>query len=156
MLWQRNLSPIPLGANFLPANADPTNTTLREQVLAELINSGEFDIAIPIAKQLVTDNPGDPQYSKTYWSVLRIAKRYKESVPAGQAFVAIDTSGADTTYFFKQIQDLAADSSFAKAAEMSALAAAKYPTRTDFLMQKAQNERKAGQLPAARHHHVVL
>jgi hypothetical protein len=26
LLWQRNLSPIPLGANFLPQNADPTNT----------------------------------------------------------------------------------------------------------------------------------
>ncbi len=26
LLWQRNLSPIPLGANFLPRNADPTNT----------------------------------------------------------------------------------------------------------------------------------
>jgi hypothetical protein len=25
LLWQRNLSPIPLGANFLPGNADPTN-----------------------------------------------------------------------------------------------------------------------------------
>ncbi len=26
LLWQRNLSPIPLGSNFLPQNADPTNT----------------------------------------------------------------------------------------------------------------------------------
>jgi hypothetical protein len=26
LLWQRNLSPIALGANFLPQNADPTNT----------------------------------------------------------------------------------------------------------------------------------
>ena len=26
LLWQRNINPIPLGANFLPENADPTNT----------------------------------------------------------------------------------------------------------------------------------
>ena len=95
--------------------------------------ANKADIAIPITKQLVVDNPGDPQYAKTYWTVLRIAKKYKESVPAGQAYVTIDTSGADTTYFFKQIQDLATDSSFAKAAEMAAVASAKFPTRQKLL-----------------------
>ncbi|MDB4912539.1 MAG: hypothetical protein JWM95_183 [Gemmatimonadetes bacterium] len=131
-------------------NADPTNSTLREQVIASLVNSGKPQIAIPITKQLMADNPGDPEYAKTYWSVLRVAKNYKESVPAGIAYVTMDTSKADTTYFFKQIQDLVADSSFAKAAEMAATASAKFPMNTDFLVSKAQYERRAGQLPAAK------
>jgi hypothetical protein len=80
-------------------NADPSNTNLREQVIAELINSGKAEIAVPTAKQLVSDNPGDPQYARTYWLVLRAAKNYKESVPAGIAYAAIDTAAADSNYF---------------------------------------------------------
>ncbi len=131
-------------------NADPTNQTLREQVISELVLSGKPEIAIPTAKQLVVDNPGDPQYARTYWLVLRAAKNYKESVPAGIAFVTIDTAQADSNYFNRQIADLVADSSFAKAAEMAAAASGKYPTNTSFLLVKAQNERRAGQLPAAK------
>lgn len=131
-------------------NADPTNSTLREQVIASLVNSGKPEIAIPITKQLMVDNPGDPQYAKLYWQVLRRAKNYKESVPAGVAMAALDTATADSNYFFIQIQDLVSDSAFAKAAEMAAAGAAKFPTNTTLLLQKAQNERKAGQLPAAK------
>jgi predicted Zn-dependent protease len=131
-------------------NADPSNTNLREQVIAELINSGKAEIAVPTAKQLVSDNPGDPQYARTYWLVLRAAKNYKESVPAGIAYAAIDTAAADSNYFFRQLADLQADSSFAKAAEIAAIGSAKFPKSTSLLLQKAQNERRAGQLPAAK------
>ena len=131
-------------------NADPTNTTLRESVISELVNSGKAEIAVPTAKQLVADNPGDPQYARTYWLVLRSAKNYKESVPAGIAYVTIDTAAADSNYFFRQISDLQADSAFAKAAEIAAVGSAKFPRSTSLLLQKAQNERRAGQLPAAK------
>jgi hypothetical protein len=131
-------------------NADPTNSTLREQVIAELVTSGKPEIAIPTAKQLVADNPGDPQYARTYWLVLRAAKDYKQSVPAGVAYVALDSAAADSNYFFRQIQDLGADSSYAKAAEFAAQAAAKYPRSGTLLVLQAQNERRAGQLPAAK------
>ena len=131
-------------------NADPTNSTLREQVISELVTSGKADIAVPTAKQLIAENPGDPQYARTYWLVLRAAKLYKESVPAGVAYVTIDTAAADSNYFFRQIADLSADSAFAKAAEFAALGAAKFPASVSFLMQKAQNERRIGQLPAAK------
>ena len=131
-------------------NADPTNSTLREQVISELVTSGKADIAVPTARQLIADNPGDPQYARTYWLVLRAAKLYKESVPAGVAYVMIDTAAADSNYFFRQIADLSADSAYAKAAEFAALGAAKFPASVSFLMQKAQNERRIGQLPAAK------
>lgn len=131
-------------------NADPTNSTLREQVIAELVTSGKADIAIPTAKQLVVDNPGDPQYARTYWLVLRSARNFKESVPAGIAYVALDTAAADSNYYFRQVTDLAADSAYAKAAEFAATGAAKYPRSASLLVLKAQNERRAGQLPAAK------
>ena len=131
-------------------NADPTNSTLREQVIAELVTSGKAEIAIPTAKQLVADNPGDPQYARTYWLVLRSARKFKESVPAGIAYVTLDTAAADSNYFFRQVQDLQADSAYAKAAEFASTGAARFPKSASLLVMKAQNERRAGQLPAAK------
>jgi lipopolysaccharide biosynthesis regulator YciM len=131
-------------------NSDPTNTTLREQVIAELVQSGKAEIAVPTARQLKTDNTGDPQYARLYWLVLRAAKNYKESIPAGIEFVALDTAGADEGYFTRQAFDAAADSNYVKAAEFASTGAAKFPKSATLLVIKAQNERKAGQLPAAK------
>ena len=111
---------------------------------------GSAELAVLTARRLLADNPGDPQYARTYWLVLRAAKHFKESVPAGMAYVAIDTAAADSNYFFRQLADLEADSSYAKAAEMAAIGSAKYPRSTSLLLQKAQNERRAGQLSAAK------
>ncbi|MCY7380412.1 MAG: hypothetical protein LH467_13875 [Gemmatimonadaceae bacterium] len=131
-------------------NSDPTNTTLRESVIVELVQSGQAGIAVPTAKQLVTDNPGDPQYARTYWLVLRAARNFKESVPAGVAYVSLDSAASDSNYFFRQINDLASDSAYARAAEFASTGAAKFPRSATLLVLKAQNERKAGQLPAAK------
>ena len=131
-------------------NSDPTNTTLRESVIAELVQSGQASIAVPTARQLVADNPGDPQYARIYWLVLRAARNFKESVPAGEAYVAIDTAAADSNYYFRQVADLRADSAYVRAAEFAARGIAKYPRSATLYLQKAQNERSAGQLPAAK------
>jgi lipopolysaccharide biosynthesis regulator YciM len=141
--------------NLVPAllgymNSDPTNAALREQVIAEIIGLGKANLAAPIAKQLVAENPGDPQYARTYWLVLRAARNFKESVPAGMAYVALDTTQADSNYYFRQIADLRADSAYARAAELASQGVAKYPRSGTLYLQKAQNERSAGQLPAAK------
>ncbi len=130
--------------------ADPGNMTLREQVINELVLAGKADLAIPLTRQLVADNPGDPNYLRLSWLVLRAAKNYKESVPAGVAMATIDTAAADTNYFYRQVADLAADSAFKQAAEFAAVGSAKFPSNVDLLMQRAQNERRSGQLPAAK------
>ena len=142
-------------ANLVPAllgymSSDPTNAVLREQVIAEVIQLGKANLAVPIAETLVKENPGESGYVKTYWLVLRTAKLFKESVKVGESIVASDTAATDTLYFMRQIQDLVFDSSYAKAAEMATAASAKFPKRTDFLVQKAQNERRTNQLPAAK------
>lgn len=131
-------------------NADPTNTSLRESVIAELVNSGKPEIAIPTAKQLVADNPGDPAYARVYFLVLGAAKNYREAVPAGIAYVALDTAAADSNYYFRQVQYLAADSMYAKAAEFAATGAARFPRSSSLLIAQATYERRAGQLPAAK------
>jgi tetratricopeptide (TPR) repeat protein len=131
-------------------NADPTNTTLREQVIKELVESGKADIAVPTARQLKTDNTGDPQYARLYWLVLRAAKNYKESIPAGEDFVKLDTAAADSGYYVRQAFDAGADSNYTKAIEFSSLGSAKFPKNATLLVIRAQNERKAGQVPAAK------
>jgi tetratricopeptide (TPR) repeat protein len=130
--------------------SDPTNTALSESVIAELVQTGQAARAIPITERLVRDNPGDPQYARTYWLVLRAARDYKKSVPAGVQYVTLDTAAADTNYFFRQVADLANDSAYARAAELAATGSARYPRNATLLLLKAQNERRAGQLPAAR------
>ena len=129
--------------------ADPTNTALIEQVIATLVNSGKSEDAIPIIDSLVKANPGDPQYMRTRWLVLRSAKHYKDAVAAGQAYAAADPTVADSSYYLRMIADLGSDSAYAKAAEMAAMATQKYPKNAQLWALKAQNERKAGQLPAA-------
>jgi len=129
--------------------ADPTNVALREQVIAELVTSGKANDAVPIIDSLVKANPGDPQYMRTRWLVLRAANRWKEAIAAGQAYVAADPTAADSGYYQRLISDYASDSAYAKAAEAAAQAIAKYPRNAQLYLLKAQNERRAGQLDAA-------
>jgi tetratricopeptide (TPR) repeat protein len=130
-------------------NSDPTNTQLRENVIAELVNGGQAEAAVPFVKQLVADNPGDPQYLRTYWLVLRAAKNMKEAIPAGMAYAAADPSAADSNFYFRMVTDLAADSAYGKAAEMAATGVAKFPKSSSLILMQAQNLRRAGQIPAA-------
>jgi len=129
--------------------ADPTNIQLREQVIATLVNSGKANEAVPIVDSLVKANPGDPQFMRTRWLVLRAANRWKDAVAAGQTYAAADPTAADSGYYFRMVSDLAADSAFGKAAEMAAQAITKYPRNAQLYLAKAQNERKAGQLDAS-------
>lgn len=129
--------------------ADPTNTTLVEQVIATLVSSGRAKDAVPIIDSLVKANPGDPQYMRTRWLVLRAAQDWKGAIAAGQAYVAADPTAADSAYYLRLVADYASDSAFAKAAEAAAQAIAKYPRNAQLYLLKAQNERKAGQLDAA-------
>ena len=129
--------------------ADPTNVALIEQVIATLVTSGKANDAVPIIDSLVKSNPGDPQYMRTRWLVLRAANRWKDAIAAGQAYVAADPTAADSGFFQRMISDLASDSAYGKAAEMAAQAIAKYPRNASLYLLKAQNERRAGQLDAA-------
>jgi tetratricopeptide (TPR) repeat protein len=129
--------------------ADPSNTALVEQVIATLVTGGKANEAVPIIDSLVKANPGDPQYLRTRWLVLRAANRWKEAIDAGQAYVAADPTAADSGYYQRLISDYASDSAYGKAAEAAAQAIAKYPRNAQLYLLKAQNERKAGQLDAA-------
>ena len=131
-------------------NADPGNATLREQVIRQVVQFGMPEIGIPFARKLAADFPGDPQYVKLLWQVLRAAKNYTESVPVGMELVKLDPSAADSGYFERQINAIASDSNYAKAVAFAIEGLAKFPRNVTFLLLKAQNERKAGQIAEAK------
>jgi hypothetical protein len=142
-------------ASLIPAyfgyiNSDPTNSALKEQVIADIVNMGKAELAVPITRQLVAENPGDPQYARLNWVVLRAARHYKDAVAAGRDYVKLDSAAADSNFYVRMISDLAADSGYALAAQEAATASAKYPNSGSFPMLQAQYERRSGQLPAAR------
>jgi tetratricopeptide (TPR) repeat protein len=129
--------------------ADPSNTALVEQVIATLVQSGKAKDAVPIIDSLVKANPGDPQYMRTRWLVLRAAQDWKAAIAAGRRTSPPTPTAADSAYYLRLIADYGSDSAYGKAAEAAAQAIAKYPRNAQLYLLKAQNERKAGQLDAA-------
>jgi tetratricopeptide (TPR) repeat protein len=134
-------------ANLLAA--DPTNSKLQQTVTYELAAAGKYDVALPIIKKAVEDNPGDVTFTKLYWQLLYAVKDYKTMATVGEEMVKMDTSFADTTYYDRTIDAYRMDSSWAKAAESAAHATSKYPKRADYWAQRGQLELKAGQVQPA-------
>ena len=103
------------------------------------------------AKQLVADNPGDPQYARTYWLVLRAANNYKESVPPVIAYVAARSGRGGLQLLLPPDRGPRAPTARTPRPPRWRRRAPRSSRRTPRCwLLKAQNERKAGQLPAAK------
>jgi tetratricopeptide (TPR) repeat protein len=124
---------------------DPTNTRLVEDIVNAFAASGKWELAKPVIAQAVKDNPGDVRLMKLAFTVFMNAGDYKTGIPLGEEMVKIDTAAADSAYFVKVVGAYDADSNFAKAAEVAAEAARKFPTNTFFLGTLGQEQLKSGQ-----------
>jgi tetratricopeptide (TPR) repeat protein len=129
--------------------ADPTNAKLQQTVVFELAQSGKYEVAKGIIKKAYEDNPGDAAITKLYWQLLYATKDFKTMEKIGDEMAKLDTAFTDTTYFDRTIDAFKSDSQYAKAAEVAARAAAKYPRRADYWAQRGQLELKAGQTKQA-------
>lgn len=137
---------------------EPSNPTLQAQVVNELAQLGKPEVAIPIIKDLLTQNPGDPQLLRQMWllslaqaaaadSTTRAA-RFAEAVVAGEEMAKMDTTLADSVYFERQI--IAANiMTPPRGLEFASRAVQRYPNSATFWASKANAERKAGQLQMA-------
>lgn len=133
---------------------EPNNPTLQAQVVSELAQLGKPEVAIPIIKDLLAQNPGDPQLLRQLWllslaqaaaadSTTR-ASRFGEAVLAGEEMARVDTTLADSVYFERQI--IAANiMTPARGLEFASRAVQRYPNSATFWASKANAERKAGQ-----------
>ncbi len=129
--------------------ADPTNTRLLEQVANELAASGQAARAVPFVNQLVTDNPGDPNYLDLQMRVKLAAKDYKGGIAAGRALLAADTARARPELFTRLATAAQLDSQPQVAAQLLAQGYAKFPTNGPILVEYADALRAAGQTQQA-------
>src|SRR6266550_1060198 len=108
----------------LLAAADPTNIRLIQDVIADEAKAGHPEMAVPLMRDLLQNNPGDPQLLNLAWLVYLNAKDYDTRLVA--AYTALN-----------QPQ---------KASEAAALGARKFPNDPSLSLIGANSLRKAGQL----------
>jgi predicted Zn-dependent protease len=124
--------------------ADPSNDRLREEVIGELVRSGQAAMAVPIVEEAMTQNPGDPKTLLTGWRVYLAANQFEKALTTGSELIKADTSAADSAYF---VRSAAAASSInpTRAAEIISQGIAKFPNNTTLLVVQANTLSKAGQ-----------
>lgn len=129
--------------------ADPTNTSLQEQVITALARAGKFDKAKPIVDEAVKQSPGDPNLIKLQWRIYRAMNNFKGAIPIGEEMIKHDTAAADTQFYQELVAAYLSDSQPQKAQEAAARGATKFPTNTTLWLSVAQLARLNGQLPQA-------
>lgn len=124
--------------------ADPSNDKLREDVIVNLIRSGQAATAVPIVEESIAQNPGDPKTLNFAWRVFLAANQFDKALRTGAEMIRADTSMADTAYF---IRSTAAASSMnpTRAAEIVSQGLAKFPSNSTLLVVQANALSKAGQ-----------
>ncbi|GAC1515376.1 MAG: hypothetical protein NVS1B4_05560 [Gemmatimonadaceae bacterium] len=130
-------------------NADPSNTTIAEEVAKAIARSGKPETALPLLDQILKDNPGDPRFLRLQYSLLLAAKQWKKAAAAGEEMAKSDTALADTTFFVRQIAAYSSDSQPQLAAQVAARGTQKFPTNGGLWLVYGQALRSAGQLDMA-------
>ncbi|MFO0397944.1 MAG: tetratricopeptide repeat protein, partial [Gemmatimonadota bacterium] len=125
---------------------DPTNVTLLNRVVSDLGAYRRADVAAPIIRQAVQENPGDVNLTTTAWKVALAAGNWKEAIGYGEEMVKLDTAAADTTFFTRLGVAFVNDSQPAKAAEAFARGTAKFPQNVALWLALGAQQRKAGQV----------
>jgi tetratricopeptide (TPR) repeat protein len=131
------------------AAADPTNIKLIQDVVAEFAKSGHADRAVPLMRDLIQNNPGDPALLNLAWLVYLNAKDFNDAIVTGTEMVRVDTAAATADYYSRLAGAYTAMNQPQKAAEAIALASKKFPNDPNIQLFNAQALYKSGQLPLA-------
>jgi tetratricopeptide (TPR) repeat protein len=131
------------------AAADPTNMRLVQDVINTYPQLGRAQQAIPLVRDLLQNNPGDPQLLNLAWLVYLNAKDYQNAINVGTEMVRVDTAAATPDYYSRLAAAYLASDQAQKASEAAALGSRKYPNDPNLALFSAQALRKAGQLQPA-------
>jgi predicted Zn-dependent protease len=131
------------------AAADPTNIRLIQDVVADMARLGHPELAVPLMRDLLQNNPGDPQLLNLAWLVYLNAKDFEGAINVGTEMVRVDTTQATADYYSRLAAAYLQINQPQKASEVAALAARKYPNDCNIQMFNAQSMYKAGQLQQA-------
>jgi predicted Zn-dependent protease len=131
------------------AAADPTNIKLIQDVVAEYAKMGHADQAVPLMRDLIQNNPGDPQLLNLAWLVYLNAKDFNDAINTGTEMVRVDTAAATADYYSRLAGAYTAMNQPQKATEAIALGSKKFPNDPNLQLFYAQGLLKSGQLPLA-------
>jgi tetratricopeptide (TPR) repeat protein len=128
------------------AAADPTNIRLIQDVVAEFAIMKRADKAIPLVRDLLQNNPGDPQLLNLAWKVYLNASDYQGAIDIGNEMVRVDTAAATADYYARTAAAYSALNLPQKSAEAAAMGVRKFPNDPNLALANAQTLYKAGQL----------
>lgn len=131
------------------AAADPTNIRLIQDVVADMARLNKPDMAVPLMRDLLQNNPGDPQLLNLAWLVYLNAKDYEGAINVGTEMVRVDTAQATADYYSRLAAAYMQINQPQKASEAAALGARKFPNDPSLALFSIQSLYKAGQLPQA-------
>ena len=131
------------------AAADPTNIRLIQDVVNEYAKMGHSQQAIPLVRDLLQNNPGDPGLLNLAWLVYLNAKDYQGAIDVGNEMVRVDTAAATADYYARLAGAYNALNQPQKASEAAALGIKKFPNDPNLQLFSAQALYKAGQLQLA-------
>ena len=131
------------------AAADPTNIKLLQDVVNQMAATGHAQQAIPLMRDLLQNNPGDPQLLNLAWLVYLNAKDYQGAIDIGNEMVRVDTATATADYYARLAGAYSSLNQPQKASEAAARGSAKYPNDPSLALYSAQALYKAGQLQQA-------
>ena len=131
------------------AAADPTNIRLIQDVVADMARLGHPELAVPLMRDLLQNNPGDPQLLNLAWLVYLNAKDFEGAINVGTEMVRVDTTQATADYYSRLAAAYLQINQPQKASEVAAVAARKYPNDCNIQVFNAQSLYKAGQLQQA-------
>ncbi|MDQ6689280.1 MAG: hypothetical protein M3Z18_02105 [Gemmatimonadota bacterium] len=139
-------TPKELAALTSLAAADPTNIKLIQDVIAEMAQTGHADLAVPLMRDLIQNNPGDPQLLNLAWLVYLNAKDYNGAINAGNEMVRVDTAQATADYYSRLAGAYSAMNQPQKASEAAARGVARFPKDPNLQLFNAQALYKSGQM----------
>jgi tetratricopeptide (TPR) repeat protein len=148
-LYQSKNDPKGLDVLSRLAAADPTNIKLIQDVVEEFARVGQAQRAIPLVRDLLQNNPGDPQLLRLAWLVYLRANDYQGAIDVGSEMVRVDTSTATADYYSRLAGAYTALNQPQKASEAAARGFAKFPADPNLALFNAQALYKAGQLQQA-------
>jgi len=122
------------------------DASVRPTLLTMLGAMNKPELALPIANEMLQDNPGDPALLRMRFLLLASAKDYKKALTAGEEWMKADTAAATADLYTRLIAIASADSQPQLASQYAARAVQKFNNRADLYMMYAQTLRKAGQL----------
>jgi tetratricopeptide (TPR) repeat protein len=128
------------------AAADPTNIKLIQDVVAEFAKMGHADRAVPLMRDLIQNNPGDPQLLNLAWLVYLNAKDFNDAITVGNEMVRVDTAAATADYYSRLAGAYSAMNQPQKASEAAARGVARFPNDPNLQLFHAQALYKAGQM----------